>query len=89
MGVRRPHSASRVVLAGASCRGIAALGSPMCFLSGVVEEHGNPLQLFLALMHKTQHVLEWTLRTGNGIIRGLVLVVATRLRFHGRWAFLF
>lgn len=89
MGVRRPHSASRVVQAGASCRGIAALGSPMCFLSGVVEEHGNPLQLLLALMQNTQHALEWTLRTGNGIIGGLVLVVATRLRFHGRRAFLF
>jgi hypothetical protein len=61
----------------------------MCFLSGVVEEHGNPLQFFHAFMHKTQQALEWTLLMGNGIIRGLVLTVATRLRFHGRWAFLF
>jgi hypothetical protein len=61
----------------------------MCFLSGVVEEHGNPLQLFLTLMQKTQHALKWTLRTENWIIGGLVLVVATRLRFHGRRAFLF
>ena len=68
---------------------IAALGSPMCFLSGVVEEQGNPLQLLLALMQNTQHALEWTLRTGNRIIGGLVLVVVTRLRFHGRRAFLF
>ena len=61
----------------------------MCFLFGVVEEHGNLLQLLLALMQNTQHALEWTLCTGNGIIGGLALVVATRLRFHGRRAFLF
>jgi hypothetical protein len=68
--------------------GIAALGSPMCFLSGVVVEHGHPLQLLLAFMRNTQYAPEWTQHTENRIIGGLVLLIAPRRRFHGRRVYL-
>jgi hypothetical protein len=68
---------------------VAPLRSPMCFPSGVVEEQGTPLRLLLALMQNTQHALKWTLRRENSIIGGLVMVVVTRLRFHGWRAILF
>ena len=69
--------------------GIAALGSPICFLSGVVEEHGHLVQLLLAFMRETPYAPEWTQHTENKIIGGLVLLAAPKLRFHGRWHYLF
>jgi hypothetical protein len=69
--------------------GIAALGSPMYFLSGVVVEHGHPLQLLLALMQKAHYAPEWTQHTENKIIGELVLLVAPRRRSHGRRDYLF
>jgi hypothetical protein len=64
--------------------GIAALSSPIFFLSGVVEEHGHLLQLSLALMRNTPYAPEWTQHMEKGIIGGLILLIAPRLRFHGR-----
>jgi hypothetical protein len=63
--------------------------SPLRLPSGVVEAQDILPRLLLALMQNTQHALEWTLRKKNGITGGLVMVVVTRLRFHGWRAILF